>query len=357
MKIIKMLLLSLIILVVLVVSFTYLSTYHPKSIQTEKVYNTDSSPVLKSGQKIKVLIWNVQYMAGKNYVFYYDLPGFSGPDERPSTADIEATFKRVVGVIADENPDIILLQEIDVGAKRTDYEDQIARLLNMLPPEYNNYASAYYWKALFVPHPRIKGKVGMKMVTISKYKLKNAKRYQLPEIPADIATKQFNIKRCILETRFEIKGSRDLVVLNTHLDAFAQGSNTMEQQVDLVSDLLTSLDGDGLPWLIGGDFNLLPPGQFDLMPDYERQNYQQKSELGKLTAKFQSIPTVEDATGPERTKWLTQFPNNPQIDHPNKTIDYIFYSENFKVDSAFVRQYDTWDISDHLPVVAEFTIR
>jgi endonuclease/exonuclease/phosphatase family metal-dependent hydrolase len=356
MKIIKKLLLFLIVIVILLVSFTYFSTFHPKSIQNEKASNIDTAPVLKAGQKIKVLNWNVQYMAGKNYVFYYDLPGFAGPDERPSSTDIETTFKRVVDVIHDEQPDVILLQEIDDGAKRTDYEDQIERLLKMLPAEYGNHSSAYYWKALFVPHPRIKGKVGMKMVTISKYKIKNAKRYQLPEMPADIATKRFNIKRCILETRFEVQGGNELVVLNTHLDAFAQGSNTMEQQVNLVDDLLTGLKDDGFSWLIGGDFNLLAPGQYDLMNDYERQNYQPKSELSKLTEKFQSIPAVEDAIGPERQKWFTQFPNDPQIDHPNKAIDYIFYSNDLKVDSAFVLQRDTWDISDHLPVIAKFTI-
>ena len=48
--------------------------------------------------------------------------------------DIESTFNRVAKVIADEKPDIILLQEIDDGSKRTDYEVQIERLMQMLPP-------------------------------------------------------------------------------------------------------------------------------------------------------------------------------------------------------------------------------
>lgn len=356
MKIFKKTLLVITFVISAFTIFIYSSTYQPAKIQIEKVFNSEPAPVLQSAQKVKVLNWNVQYMAGKNYVFYYDLPGFKGPDERPSSEDIDTTFKRVVDVIVDEQPDIILLQEIDVGAKRTDYEDQIERLIQMLPPEYGCYSSSYYWKALFVPHPRIKGKVGMKVVTISKYKMSGAKRYQLPQMPADIVTKQFNFKRCILETRFNVNGGEELVVLNTHLDAFAQGSDAMEKQINLVDELLTGFQNDGLSWLIGGDFNLLAPGVYDLMNDYERQYYQPQSELGKLTAKFSSIPSVENTTGPERKKWFTQFPNDPKIEQPNKTIDYIFYSKKFKVDSAYVRQHDTLDISDHLPVVAEFII-
>jgi endonuclease/exonuclease/phosphatase family metal-dependent hydrolase len=320
------------------------------------VRNESSAQLLKSGKKIKILNWNVQYMAGKNCVFYYDLPGFAGPDERPTTADINATFDRIVEVVKKEDPDIVLLQEIDTGAKRTDYEDQISRLKSMLPGDYVSSSSSYYWKAAFVPHPRIMGKVGMKLVTISKYKMSSAKRYQLPQIPADLLSKQFGLKRCILETVFPMDNGKKFVVLNTHLDAFAQGTNTMQKQVEKISQLLDFMTQEGLPWIIGGDFNLLPPGQFELLAPYERQNFVKPSELIKLTDKYSVFPTVEDATGQFYKNWFTQFPNDPKISFPNKTIDYIFVAENVKIDSGYVRNKDTLDISDHLPVIISITV-
>jgi len=56
--------------------------------------------------------------------------------------------------------DVVLLQEIDDGAARTDYNDQLARLLPLLPPEYVCHTTAFYWKAAYVPHPRIHGGAG-----------------------------------------------------------------------------------------------------------------------------------------------------------------------------------------------------
>jgi endonuclease/exonuclease/phosphatase family metal-dependent hydrolase len=41
---------------------------------------------------------------------------------------------------------------------------------------------------------------------------------------------------------------------------------------------------------------------------------------------------------------------------PNKTIDYFFLSPKMQVLRAYVRQHDTQSLSDHLPVVVEFTV-
>jgi len=45
----------------------YLSTFHPKPIEHPPVYSSKDAPVLKPGQKIKVMTWNVQFMTGFNY--------------------------------------------------------------------------------------------------------------------------------------------------------------------------------------------------------------------------------------------------------------------------------------------------
>lgn len=356
MKVFKKVTLAAFVLVVVLTLWVFFSTFHPRAIQVEEIHASTLPRLLQSGQQIKILNWNIQFLAGKNYVFYYDLPGFDGPDERPTSEDISLTLNRVVEILKKEDPDIILLQEIDVNAKRTDYEDQISRLLKMLPEEYGNYSSSFYWKAAFVPHPRIMGKVGMKLVTISKYKMLESKRYQLPQIPADIVTKQFSLKRCILETSLAYENGKEFFVLNTHLDAFARGTNTMHKQVQKISNLLDSLATNGLSWIIGGDFNLLPPGQFDLLAPYDRQNYQKPTELKKLTDAYNVFPSVEETTGTFYKKWFTQFPNDPKISFPNKTIDYIFASNDVQIDSGYVRQKDTLEISDHLPVLVTITL-
>lgn len=338
----------------------WLTTYHPDAREPVEITCTGDAPPVAPGQTLEVLSWNVQFMAGKEHVFFYDVMGGEGPDDRPARASIEATLKEVARVIRDEDPDIVLLQEIEQGASRTDGEDQIARLLAELPADYRCHASAYYWKAAFVPHPRIMGAVGMKLAILSKYRLSRAIRHRLPEPPADPVTRLFQIKRAILEAGLPIAGSdRELVVMNTHLDAFAQGSDTMQRQVDLVGDLLDQMSRSGRPWLIGGDFNLLPPvaGAYERLKDHEQAAYLPETELRALYERYQVVPGAAETGGPDAARWFTHFPNDPRVGAPDRTIDYIFFSDDVALGARTVRQHDTRAISDHFPIVVELSLR
>ncbi|MBP7735390.1 MAG: endonuclease/exonuclease/phosphatase family protein [Spirochaetes bacterium] len=335
----------------------YGTTFHPAPMQSETFVSLPATPLLKPGQKIRILSWNIQYMAGKNYVFFYDLLKGDGPDERPSPKDITATRAEIARVIIDEKPDIILLQELDQGSMRTDYEDQVAKLLALLPREYSAYTSTFYHKAAFVPHPRIRGRVGLKLAVISKYMISKAVRHQLPIIPDNIIVKQFNFKRCVLETRIPVEGQNDLAVFNTHFDAFAQGSDTMDRQVLFVLGLLDRAAKDASGWLMGGDFNLLPPGKsYDRLPPEQRAYFNRESELAPLFAKYRSIPSLDEINGPDYHKWLSHYPNDPSVKGPDRTIDFIFYPASLEVKEHYIRQKDTLRISDHLPLVAEIIV-
>ncbi len=338
--------------------FTYAVNYHPAEVESEAAVCPATAPELKPGQKLKVLNWNVQYMAGKNYTFFYDLLDGSGKDERPSPEDIQITLKEVARVIKEENPDIINLQELDEGSKRTDYQDQLQLLLALLPAEYACYTDAFYHKSLFVPHPHIKGAVGLKLATISRYKIAGADRHQLALIPSNFIMQQFNLKRAILETKMPVQGSKDLHVMNTHLDAFSQGTNTMDMQVEEARELLRKATAAGTPWILSGDFNLLPPGGYELVSQAERAYYKPQTELASLYKEFQAVPTEQDTApaNPLRSKWFTFYPNGGRSSGPDRTIDYMFYSSALHRGAYRVRSEDTTRISDHLPLIAEITI-
>ena len=322
-------------------------------LQMEKdVVCPANAPVLQKGSKIKVLNWNVQFLAGKNYVFFYS----GGPDERPSREDIEKTSKEIARVILAEKPDIILLQEVDDGAKRTDYEDQLLKILKLLPAEYACYASAFYWKNAFNPHPKILGSTGMKVSTISKYKISKAIRYQLPIIPDNFFVKNFNLKRAVLQTKLPVEEGDELVVMNTHLDAFAQGYDTMQQQIDYLDAMLGKLQTQNKHWFLGGDFNLLPPG-FPLtkLNAESRSFYNKETEITKLFAKYTSVVTLQDLQGEKQASFYTHLSNKFKTPAPSKPIDYIFYG-NLQKGDYYVRSADTLKISDHMPLLVNFTV-
>jgi len=357
MKIKKIALTTILIIFILFLSLSIIVfsiTYHPPKLKKLAIVGADTDPILKAAQQVKVLSWNVQYMAGKEYVFWYDEPDNSGPDSAISRENIEKTFSEVVRVILDEAPDVIFLQEVHDGAKRTFYEDQLKRLLELLPNEYSCYTQAYYWKAKYVPLKQIMGSVGMKLVVISKYKIDNANRHQLAIMPKNILERQFQFKRAVLEVHLPVKGGKSLVLMNTHLNAFAQGDDTMQKQVAGVDAFLKSLTIKQYPYVIAGDFNLIPPGAYTLYNEKEKGDFNPDSEIKVLFEKYNAIPELEDTLGEEKENWFTSFPN--RVAKLDRTIDYFFYSDNLVLIDKYIRQHDTLRISDHLPVVAIFQL-
>lgn len=345
------------ILLLVVWALVYWLTDHPKAVQAAEFSCSDEAQILQTNTPLKVLNWNVQYMAGRGYEFFHDdLEG--GPDKRPSSADIARTIDEVATVIAEEAPDIVLLQEIDRGSKRTDYGDQAALLQKALAKHEQAYpcqASAYYHKVKFLPHPQIMGSVSMSLLTLSKYQINKATRYALPPICGDPLTVAFNLKRAVLATSFtnqqadQHSQQATFTAFNTHLDAFAQDCNTMQQQVSKVKEILQNAKGN---WLIGGDFNLLASRQaYQRLKPWQQAYYQPNSELDSLTASFRSFPSVSQVNS-NIPKYYTHFPNSHRATAADRSIDYFFYSPQLTVSNERVRQ-DNPKISDHYALISK----
>lgn len=335
----------------------FLLVDHPRQIQPAFLESPADASELRPGQEITVLSWNVQYFAGKGYVFFYDLWDGSGPDEKPSEQAIALTLEGAAALVRELDPDLILLQEIDQDSGRTYFGDQLALFRGLIGPEWRAEASAWYWRAAFVPHPRVMSKVGMKLAILSKYGISSATRHQLPRMGGDPVTRAFNFRRAVLEARLPIQGGSELAVLTTHLDAFAQGAETMALQVAKLESLLDGLSAEGVPWIASGDFNLLPPGPaYDDLPPDQSVYYQKETELARFFEKYASVPSAADMAGPERAAWYTHFPNDPAVSAPDRTIDYFFFPKALRLEGARVVRDAALGLSDHLPLVARFVV-
>lgn len=329
-------------------------TWRPDARETLPVSCTTSAPTLVPGQALKVMTWNVQYLAGKRYVFWNDLA--QGDDDAPTLEDMAFSLDEVARVIRDEQPDVVLLQELDDGAKASDYQDQLKLLQERVADLYPCSTSAFDWKADFVPDRHIFGSVGRQLATLSRYRIEHAERLQLPIAEANFISRQFQPKDALLVTRLPLSDGGQLTVFNTHLERASQPDDTLQTQVTAVARVLDKYESQGLAWLIGGDFNLLPLGQYRRLPAEQRTPYSADSELHLLWDKYPMIPTNNEASGIDRAQWLTHYPNDPGLNGPDRTVDYLFYSPKIKRVEARVRQDDTLRISDHLPVIARFLL-
>ena len=305
----------------------------------------------QAGKPVKVMSWNVQYFAGKNYVFYYDLPEFKGPDLRPSSQDISATLAEAVGVIESENPDILMLQEVDEGAGRTDKENQTKRLQSLLTSRFPFLAETFYWKARFVPHPKIMGPVGMKLTILSRFPLDDARRIALPQPQKDALTRRLDLQRCLLTARVKVPGSQDLRLINLHLEAFPKEPELLKSQMRALSSAIEKSKTKGERFVAAGDFNLLPPHQYNALPPSQRMLYQPESEMAPFFDAYEVIPGLKESDPQTQNPWFTHFPNDEEVKGPDRTIDYIVVDKETRVVSKAVRTKDTLQISDHLPVI------
>lgn len=353
-RLLRYTLLLVVLAVVLIGALMFSLTWRPDARETLPVSCTGKPPTLVPGQALKVMTWNVQYLAGKRYVFWNDLA--QGNDEAPTLEDMAFSLDEVTRVIRDEQPDVVLLQELDDGAKASDYQDQLKLLQERVADLYPCSASAFDWKAEFVPDAHVFGSVGRQLATLSRYRIEHAERLQLPVASANFISRQFQPKDALLATKLPLSDGGQLTVFNTHLERARQPDDTLQAQVSAVAKVLDKYESQGLPWLIGGDFNLLPLGQYRRLPAEQRTPYSADSELHLLWDKYPMIPTNNEAGGIDRSRWLTHYPNDPGLNGPDRTVDYLFYSPKIKRVEAMVRQDDTLRISDHLPVIARFLL-
>ncbi|MFY0728620.1 endonuclease/exonuclease/phosphatase family protein [Pseudomonas sp. NFX15] len=353
-RLLRYTLLGLLIVIGLIVVMIYSLTWRPDAKEVLPVSCNAQAPTLVPGQALKVMTWNVQYLAGKRYVFWNDLA--AGTDERPTPEDMAFSLDEVARVIRDEQPDIVLLQEVDDDAKASDYQHQLKLLQERLADLYPCTVSAFDWKADFVPDPHILGSVGRQLATLSRYQIEHAQRLQLPVTSGNLISRPFKPKDALLVSYLPLSDGGQIAVLNTHLDRATEADDGLQSQVNAVARILDKYEGRGTPWLIGGDFNLLPLGQYRRLPDNQRTPYSADSALHVLWDKYPMIPTNNEAGGIDRERWLTHYPNDPGLHGPDRTVDYLFYSPRIKRVEAQVRQDDTLRISDHLPVIARFLL-
>jgi endonuclease/exonuclease/phosphatase family metal-dependent hydrolase len=241
-------------------------------------------------------------LAGKGTlrVMTYNIHHANPPTE-PVKIDIEA----IAGVINQQKPDLVALQEVDVRTERSgksrDQAREIARLTGM---------QSFFMKALDFQG----GEYGI--AVLSKYPIVDSAGYLLPR-KATLGGED----RAVASITVQLPGKEKIIFASTHLDL--QEENRLAQAKALIGHFRDSR----LPMILGGDFNALEGSPVINLFD----------SAFTRTCRDNCAPTIP-------------------VKNPNRTIDFIMYkSENdFKVISTQV--IDEQYASDHLPVVVELVI-
>ena len=217
--------------------------------------------------------------------------------------DGKVDIDRIAKVIKKENPDILLLQEVDVNLERSKNTDIPQQLSDSTGLKYVEFG-----KNLDIGE----GKYGNS--TLSSFPIISTYNFQFEQIGPE--------QRGVLATELLVNG-RNLLVLNSHFDHSPDDSERVLYAEKIVGEILPEYDTDAV--LIGGDFNDIPSSRM----------YQKLSE------------SFKDA-------WVVSGHGNGftiPAGQPSKRIDYILFDGKIKPDSVWV---PSTVASDHLPVVTDF---
>ncbi len=218
---------------------------------------------------------------------------------------------RVARVIARCRPDVVALQELDVGHARTGHTDQPALLAGALKMHYHF-------------HPAVaSAEEGYGDAILSRYPLRVVRAAPLPAFARGIWPEE----RGALWVSIECEGRR-VQVVNTHLGL--SGRERLVQAAALLGPEWLGHPDCAAPRLLCGDFNA-PPG------------------AGAYRLLRRALPEAQASRGGA----LATFPSR----WPLLRLDHVFHSPDLTVREVQVpRTRLTRMASDHLPLIAEVTL-
>jgi len=322
------------------------NNYKPEATLLEHVF---PQKAIKTADKkvYSVLSWNIGYAGlGADADFFYD----GGRMARPEKTEYQKYWSGIQQLISTyDSLDFILLQEVDISAKRSYRINQFYRICDLLPNHTaafaKNYAVSYVPVPLFNPL----GKVESGLAMFSQYQPEST---ALEVFPLNYAWPKslFMPDRCFMHSIIPISSGKKLHIINTHNSAFDDGS-LRNAQLNILFDHMKTLYGAGDYVVVGGDWNVNPPG-------YENHLFLSGDMAFMLDF---SSPIFE-----ENPDWLIyfdpQFPTNRDVSaayqkghSPTTIMDFYVCSPNISV-LEIKTQYDEFRNADHQGVYFRFTL-
>lgn len=316
-------------------------------------YEAVNLKAIEPGSSMKVATWNIKFGGGR-IDFFFDCFGDRSLMEEP---EVVANMDAVAAKITEINPDVIFLQEADVDAKRSAYVDEVQYILDHTDLNYGVYASQ--WKADYVPSDGI-GRMNSGNAILSKYKLSDAERIALPLIGEQSGLVQyFYLRRNLLKVTVHDAQNKEIVLLGTHTSAFAH-DGTKGLQLEKIKTQIDNLKSNGKAFLLGGDFNSLPPQTAqlkdfpdDVCPkdsDFSTNDFSAEGDI--MLPFYEYNPLIAlDVYGADNAPYFSFTADKNGF--WNRKLDYMF--TNAVLNDGKVHQEGTMSLSDHAPLSGVFS--
>ena len=327
-------------------------------IEDAVLYQSNLLKEYPAKKTISVMTWNIRFGVAR-LDFALDA---CGDRVIISKGEVITGLEGIAKKINDSNVDIVLMQEVDVQSKRSSYIDQVQWLLDNTGMNYGVYASK--WKSQIILADGI-GRVDAGNLILSKWKLEDAKRHQLPlRGDQDGLTQLFYLRRNVITAKVNMPGTPFFAV-NAHLTAFAI-DDTKQKHISGFKTILDDIVASGFNFVAGGDLNAIPPNATktnycfddqctpgDYNPDDKKGGCdftQEISWLNDLYGKYEPAITLEEY-GMKESKHYTHSPGDKLL--LDRKLDYLWTNTSWT--NAATHQ-DATTLSDHIPVTASWSV-
>ncbi len=304
-----------------------------------QLHSPESSP----RTTVRVLSWNLAYAHGEGSAG----PGYQVKDFRTYTQ----TLQRMASVIREARADIVLLQECDFNANRSQSMDQL--LFLQQAAGFPQSARALTWEAGHIPYPywplRAQfGRMNSGGGVLSRFPI-TLNHVTLLDKPAAMKwfMKPFYLYRFSQEVMVQI-GQDNYWFVNNHWEAFER--ECRKGHAEKVVRLIEKNPGKVIAF--GGDLNTIPPHAKVQhgFPGIEFEDYRGDetwSVLSQMKGFREAIP-MQDYDANE-SKYFT-FPAHA----PDRRLDYLFVRDECAIKSFEILRGEA--LSDHCPIVAEIAL-
>lgn len=259
-KILLIVILAIVLALAGLILWLTVTEFKPEPVESIAVTNAGETEKLQADKELRIISWNIGYGGlGRESDFFMD----GGKDVQ--SAGEHTVIKYLSGIhtsLLELEPDIIMLQEVDIDSKRTYHIDESFVMA------FSSSAHALNYSCDFVPIPfPPMGKINSGVFTTTVgLEIDQAERISLP-CPFKWPVSTANIKRCLLACYLPIEGSdKHLVMVNLHLEAYDSGEGKIAQ-TKMLKEFIEGEYAKGNYVVAGGDFNQVFPGSLDVYPN------------------------------------------------------------------------------------------
>jgi endonuclease/exonuclease/phosphatase family metal-dependent hydrolase len=257
------------------IAYALITDYNPG--EKELLFSKENPQKLSDSSEFSFLIWNIGYCGLDKYMdFFYD-DGRKVFTPRKTLIDNLSAVKKFLR--QNDSADFIFIQEVDQNSKRSYHINEYDSLNQLLGKHFSAFGKNYDVFFVPVPFSSPMGKVKSGVAIYSKYVPASSVRYSFPG-KYGFPKQLFMLDRCFVANRYPLTNGKELVVVNTHNEAYDPGQ-IRRAQMEYLKEFLLKEYEKGNYLILGGDWNQTPP---DFKPTFN--GYKIRTEQMSLPADY-----------------------------------------------------------------------